>query len=630
MVDLMNTRTGSESMRKCSLLLVFLGALMVCAPGYLMAEEPAAKNVETQKKDSPKKAEEKGEKKPANAVPAADKDKKPAARVVKVDRPEAAKPAKRAPAVAKKVTKKVKKKKNIVVHGFEVFVGFLGKTVFFPIFGFPFVVIILVLGSIFFTFRMGFINLRGFAHSIQIIRGKYDNPDDEGEISHFQALTSSLSATVGLGNIAGVAVAVGKGGAGAVFWMILIAFFGMTAKFVECSLAQMWRTIEDDGTVHGGPMYYISRGLEEKNLGVAGKFLGGFFAVCIIGGAFGGGNMFQANQSFELIAKYVPATTPVMGVNPYALGFGLLLAIIVGLIILGGIKRIGSATSKIVPFMVALYIGTAIIIILMNVGRIPGLLVEIVQSAFNPGAMYGGLLGVMVIGISRAVFSNEAGIGSAAIAHSAAKTDEPIREGMVAMIGPFIDTVMICLMTASVILLTAPDNKTLQAMQSAQKNVYTLNVALAKAQKEKKAKAIIAGLKSKLSFAKKDYKSKSKGAAITSAAFGSVFSWFPILLSIVVFLFAYSTMVSWSYYGERGWAYLFGSGSIMIYRMLFLCAIVLGSVANLGVVLDFSDIMIFLCAFPNIIAGVLLSGIVKERLDDYWTRFQKGEFKEYK
>ncbi len=507
-----------------------------------------------------------------------------------------------------------------IVEAFESFVGVFMGIVFLPVGIFPLVVWVLILGSIFYTFRMKLINLFGFAHAIQITRGKFDDPDDPGEISHFQALTSALSATVGLGNIAGVAVAVGTGGAGAVFWMVAIAFFGMTAKFVECTLAQVWRKVDEDGVVSGGPMYYLSIGLAEKGMGTFGKILAFIFAVSIIGGAFGGGNMFQANQSYELAASQIPFLAS------NALLYGLILASLVAVVILGGIKRIGAATSKIVPFMAGIYIVTSLAIIFMNIDRLPAVIGSIFTEAFSAQAFYGGTLGVIITGIQRAVFSNEAGIGSAAIAHSAAKTKEPVREGMVAMLGPFIDTVVICVMTASVLLITAPDNKPLQELTAAIQQKHIASEALAAATTDD-AKAFA---QNAVDQANLQFKAKRKGAVLTSAAFETNFSWFPAILSLVVFLFAYSTMISWCYYGEKGWVYLFGRRTITVYRVLFLGAVVLGSVASLGPVIDFSDTMIFLCAFPNIIGGVLLSGVVREKLDDYWTRYQQGEFKAYK
>ena len=462
---------------------------------------------------------------------------------------------------------------------FGIFVSYLAPVLFYSINGFPLIVLVLLIGTLVFTFYFKFINIRGFKHSIDIIKGKYDNPEDIGQISHFQALTSALSATIGLGNIAGVAVAVSLGGPGAVFWMVFIAFFSMSAKFVSCTLGQLYRKVNDDGSVSGGPMYYLSKGLEEKGLGTFGKVLGGMYAVFIIGGAFGGGNMFQANQSYELFGKLI-------GIPSYI--YGILLAILVGTVIVGGIKRIGKTTEKIVPFMVVLYVAASMFIILTNLDKFPGVLSSMFNQAFAPDAVYGGFIGALVTGIKRAVFSNEGGVGSASIAHSAAKTDEPIREGIVAMIGPFIDTIIVCFMTASVILITADINP-----------MYQVGGGI-------------------------------NGAELTSAAFGSVISWFPYILSIVVFLFSFSTIISWYYYGDKGWKYLFGSSSIKIYQTIYLGCIVLGSVSSLGNVIDFSDMMILSCGFPNIIGCMFLLPLIKTKLDEYWSKYQAGSFKTYK
>ncbi len=470
---------------------------------------------------------------------------------------------------------------------FGLFVSYLYPVLFFDIsIGYlssplPLIVIVLLSGTIIFTFYFKFINIRGFSHSIDIIRGKYDNPEDIGQISHFQALTSALSATIGLGNIAGVAVAVSLGGPGAVFWMVFIAFFSMSAKFVSCTLGQIYRKVNKDGSVSGGPMYYLDIGLSERssNLGVLGKILGVMYAIFIIGGAFGGGNMFQANQSYELFGKLI-------GIPDYL--YGILLAILVGIVIVGGIKRIGQTTEKIVPFMVVLYVGASLFIILTNLDKLPAVLSSMVNQAFSPDAAYGGFIGALVTGIKRAVFSNEGGVGSASIAHSAAKTDEPVREGIVAMIGPFIDTIVVCFMTASVILITADINP-----------LYQVGGGI-------------------------------NGAELTSAAFGSVISWFPYILSVVVFLFSFSTMISWYYYGDKGWKYLFGSSSIKAYQGMYLGCVVLGSISSLGNVIDFSDMMILSCGFPNVIGCLFLLPLLNERLKDYWTRYQSGSFKTYK
>ena len=467
---------------------------------------------------------------------------------------------------------------------FGIFVGYLEATLFYDIQGFPIIIIVLLIGSFTFTIYFKFINLKAFRHSIDIIKGKYDNPKDEGQISHFQALTSALSATIGLGNIAGVAAAVSLGGPGAVFWMIFIAFFGMSAKFVSCTLGQLYRKVNSDGSISGGPMYYLRYGLKDRGFGALGKILAVLYAIFIIGGAFGGGNMFQANQSYELFGKLI-------GIPDYL--YGIILAILVAIVIIGGIKRIGETTEKIVPSMVALYVAASLFIILTNIDKIPGVIGTIFSNAFSPNAMYGGFIGVLVVGIQRAVFSNEGGVGSASIAHSAAKTDEPVREGIVAMIGPFIDTIVVCFMTASVILITADQNPVYQQYMG-----------------------------TKTPFA--------VGAEMTSAAFGSVISWFPWILAVAVFLFAYSTMISWYYYGDKGWRYLFGDSYIAIYQGVFLGCILLGSVTSLGNVMGFSDLMILSCAFPNIIGCMFLLPVLKEKLADYWSRYQANEFKVYK
>jgi len=503
---------------------------------------------------------------------------------------------------------------------FGIFVEYLVMVLFYDILGFPLVVIVLLAGAISFTLYFKFINIRGFGHAIEVIRGKYDNPNDIGQISHFQALTSALSATIGLGNIAGVAIAVAQGGPGAVFWMMFIAIFSMSAKFVSASLAQMYRKVNPDGSISGGPMYYLDIGLKNKGLGFFGKVLGVLYAIFIIGGAFGGGNMFQANQSYELVATQVP----LLAQNSWL--YGVILAGLVGLVIFGGIVRIGKATEKIVPAMVLIYVSASMWIILTNLGRLPSVISSIFTQAFSPDAFYGGLLGVLVIGIRRAIFSNEGGVGSAAIAHSAAKTDEPIREGIVAMVGPFIDTIVICFMTASVLLITLEDNDLLKEYNSAKIDVYQTELALESATNE----TAIDDLNANLIIAKERLSTSSKGAEFTSRAFSSVISWFPILLTIVVFLFSYSTMISWYYYGDKGWVYLFGKKSLIIYQSMFLGCIFLGSVTKLGNVLDFSDMMILSCAFPNIIGAFFLLPEIKVALNKYWTKYKNNEFQTYK
>ena len=695
---------------------------------------------------------------------------------------------------------------------FEVLVGEIAKVLFFEIYGFPLIVLTLLFGALFFSFYFKFINIRGFKHSIEVIKGKYDNPKDVGQISHFQALTSALSGTIGLGNIAGVAIAVTLGGAGAVFWMMFIAIFSMSAKFVSGTLSQIYRKVNSDGSIDGGPMYYLDMGLKEQGKPKLGRFLGIMYAIFIIGGAFGGGNMFQANQSYALVSNQLPFLED----NNLAWLYGVILAALVGTVIIGGIKRIGKATEKIVPLMVVIYVAASLFIILTNIEKLPGVVKLIFTEAFSSNAIYGGIVGSIVMGIKRAVFSNEGGVGSASIAHSAAKTDEPVREGIVAMIGPFIDTILVCFMTASVILITRDDNKSYQIYQKdleyklidsqiSELNKKQLDLSLEKPQRKYIAERV-GRLDKKLSKLKIDLESldfyieesymdvnmnerwddaepfvdsnendvfdgacytspsmksgtikpdwnkdtcermeafwkletytdisgndlwddaepfvdsridngngkydkgeefddyngngvrdesityiiksgdllskiakkfnttekiisssnnnistpdliigdslvilsgeafkdtnkkwdpetkKAEGAVLTSQAFGSVISWFPVILTIVVFLFSYSTMISWYYYGDKGWTYLFGKKNIRVFQFMYLGFVVLGSIASLKSVVDFSDMMILSAAFPNIIGVMFLLPKIKEALNSYWSKYQKGEFKTY-
>ena len=452
----------------------------------------------------------------------------------------------------------------------------------------PFVVVWLILGALFFTFFMKFINIRGVKIAIDLIRGKYDDQKQNGQISHFQALTTALSATIGLGNIAGVAIAISLGGPGATFWMIIAGLLGMSSKFVECSLAVKYRKIDKNGRVSGGPMYYLSQALPKYHLPVTGKILALIFALLVIIGSFGIGNMFQVNQAFSQFTLLIPA------LHNHGAYFGAFTALLVGLVIIGGIKSIANVTSKIVPFMAIFYVVVALIIILMNISNIGEVFKLIINGAFTASAMKGGFIGVLIVGFQRAAFSNEAGIGSAAIAHSAAKTNEPISEGLVASVGPFIDTVIICTMTALVLIFTGFYNNP-------------------------------AGL---------------EGSQLTSAAFGSVFSWFPYLLMISVFLFAFSTMISWSYYGLKGFDYLFGGfvekifGNRKVtditYRLLFLIFIVIGASSSLTSVMDFSDMMILSMALPNILGLIILSPEVKRDLGQYLAKIKSGEIKKFK
>ncbi len=449
-----------------------------------------------------------------------------------------------------------------------------------PIIQLPLVLFVMVTGGIFFTFRYGFINVRLFRHAIDVLKGDYDNPEDEGEISHFQALTSALSATVGLGNIAGVAVAIGIGGPGAVFWIWIVAFFGMCLKFSSCTFAQLYRIKDSRGEMLGGPMVYLSEGLKRKGFTKAGKLFGGFFAMMTIFASFGGGNLFQANQTFEIIKSQFP------GANPWVVG--VTLAFLAGVVLVGGIKRIADVTSKLVPAMCGFFVLSCLAIIVSNISEVPAMFASIISGAFNADAAYGGFLGVMIQGVRRASFSNEAGVGSAAIAHSAAKTDEPVREGVVAMIGPVIDTHVVCTMTALAILITGAHN----------------DPALA-----------------------------GKGVEITSAAFASLGSFMPYLLLLAVCIFAYSTVISWSYYGERAVEYLFGQklghNAIRIYRLMYVFIIILGPVLSVTHVVEFSDLMLLSMAFPNIIGMIYMSSEVRGHVTDYLDRYKSGKMPVY-
>lgn len=444
----------------------------------------------------------------------------------------------------------------------------------------PFIVIWLIFGAAFFTVRMRFINFRGLKHAIDLIKGKFDNPEDKGEVSHFQALTTALSATVGLGNIAGVAVAITIGGPGATFWIILAGFLGMASKFVECSLGVKYRKIDENGVVSGGPMYYLSEGLKLKGKAGLGKVLAVLFSILCIGGSFGGGNMFQANQAFAQMAMEFPT------LKGQGFFFGIILAILVAVVIIGGIKSIAKVTDKIVPFMCAFYVLSAIVIIGMNFDFVDEAFSQIFNGAFNAPALKGGFIGVLIIGFQRAAFSNEAGIGSASIAHSASKTDEPISEGVVALLEPFVDTVIVCTMTALVLVFTG--------------------------------------------FA--DGSSPLEGSELTSAAFDSIFPWFSMMLAFAILLFAFSTMISWSYYGLKAWTYLFGNSKTAdySYKIVFLVFIVVGSSVGLGAVLDFSDLMILGMAFPNILGLLLLSKEVRTDLKSYFDRIKSGAIKKFK
>ena len=496
-------------------------------------------------------------------------------------------------------------------EGFKPVADAWGGFVFYPIklgggVEMPLVIIMLLLAGLIFTILFKFVNIRLFPVSINIVRGKYDDvdhatsgvmagdptpggdaietiriEDQEGEVSHFQALTAALSGTVGLGNIAGVAVALSLGGPGATFWMIVAGLLGMSSKFVECTLGVKYRDVGEDGTIYGGPMYYLKKGMADVGKSGLGKVLAVVFAVMVVGGSFGGGNMFQANQAAQQFGSMI-------GSNDLstALIFGVIVAVLVGVVIIGGIKRIGTITEKVVPFMVGVYFLAAIVILGANFSQIGNAFGQIWDGAFNAKGISGGILGVLIIGFQRAAFSNEAGVGSAAIAHSAVKTKYPASEGLVALLEPFIDTVVICTMTALVIIITNGDG-----------SIMTY------------------GVKS------------PDGVLATSKAFASVIPWFPYVLTVAVVLFAFSTMLSWSYYGLQAWKYLFGKSDLAdyTYKGLFLLFIVIGSAASLGAVLSFSDAMIFAMIFPNMIGLVILAPQVKEEMNKYLAAIKSGK-----
>ncbi len=439
----------------------------------------------------------------------------------------------------------------------------------------PIVVIVLLVGATLFTLYFGFIQFRGFGLAVNTVRGVYSDPEDDGEVSHFQALTAALSGTVGLGNIAGVAIAISLGGPGATFWMILVGLIGMASKFTECTLGVKYRDIGPDGTVYGGPMYYLSRGLREKGFAGLGKVLAAFFAIMCIGGSFGGGNMFQANQAAVQFNSMVGATSGAAG-----LIFGIGLATVVAVVIIGGIKRIGLVTERVVPFMCGVYVIAALVILFANLTEIPEAFGLIIDGAFSPQSVAGGFIGVLVQGFRRGAFSNEAGVGSAAIAHSAVKTNYAASEGIVALLEPFIDTVVVCTMTALVIIITGN---------------YINPEGIS-------------------------------GVDLTSRAFESVIPWFPYVLTFAVVLFAFSTMLSWSYYGLQSWMYLFGRSKVSdyTYKVLFCLFVILGSSASLGAVTAFSDAMIFAMVVPNMIGLVFLLPVVRKELRRYTDDIKSG------
>lgn len=483
----------------------------------------------------------------------------------------------------------------------------------------PIVVLCLFAVAVFMTLRMLFINIRGFWHAIRVTMGAYDDPDHAGEVSHFQALSSALSATVGLGNIAGVAIAVCQGGPGAVFWLIVAGFFGMTSKFAECTLGQIFRKVSPDGVVSGGAMHYLPDGLARYGLRPMGTFLGTFFAIMCIGASFGGGCSFQVGQSLNAIREE-PA---LWFLDKYPIIYGIGMAVMTGVVIIGGIKSIGKVADKIVPLMCTSYVLMSLYIIFANYDEIIPSFQIIFSDAFSLKAGWGGFLGIMVIGIKRASFSNEAGVGSAAIAHSAAKTEEPVSEGIVALLEPFIDTIVVCTMSALVIVITgAYSGPTFKEFVKENQKAAFIKAGDSETDAEAKAEAESTKVGAEVA----SLAASSKGAALMSRAMKrGGYPWFQYILFATVFLFAYSTVISWSYYGERCWAHLLGEGKSIYYKLIFLACVVLGSIITEGKVIDFSDLMIFGMAFPNMIGMIILSGFIKSELDKYWVKYKTGK-----
>ncbi len=463
----------------------------------------------------------------------------------------------------------------------------IGNIVFFKITIFdaqlPLVVLWLVIGAIFFTVYMGFINIRGFKHAIHLVRGDYADPNSHGEVSHFQALATAVSGTVGIGNIGGVAVAVTVGGAGATFWLIVAGLLGMSTKFVECTLGVKYRHEFEDGHVSGGPMYYLQKGFSDRGMQGFGNFMGTFYAIGIFIGALGIGNMFQSNQAYVQLNNVTGGA-----LDGYGWLVGLIMAAVVFMVIIGGIKSIAKVTEKIVPFMAFFYCLFAIIVILMNITSLPQAVANVFTGAFTGEGVAGGALGALIIGFQRAVFSNEAGIGSASIAHSAVKTNEPVTEGFVSLLEPFIDTIVICTITAMVI--------------------GTAQVA------------------------DPNFAGEAQGVAMTSAAFEREISWFPIPLAFAAVLFAFSTMISWSYYGLKGWTYLFGESdkSQINYKVIFCIFVALGCIVQLDPILAISDALVFLICVPNILGLYFLAPIVKREMESYLARLESGEIKSFR
>ena len=414
------------------------------------------------------------------------------------------------------------------------------------------IVLWLIAGAAFFTVYLRFINIRGFVHALRLVRGDFTDPNEPGEVSHFQALATAISGTVGVGNIAHVAVAISVGGPGAAFWMLVAGVLGMASKFAECTLGVKYRQENPDGSMSGGPMFYMDKGLRERNWPRLGKVMAVYYAACIIIGTLGIGSMFQSNQAYVQFVNVTGGEASFFAERGWL--FGLIIALVVGVVIMGGIKSIARVASSVVPLMALIYISAGLFVIAVNADKVPTALMQILTGAFTPEGTTGGMLGVLILGFRRAAFSNEAGIGSSSIAHAAVRTREPVTEGFVALLEPFIDTIIVCSITALVITLTVYDPTT-----------------------------PFDGI---------------SGVELTSSAFESVIPWFPVPLAIVVILFAYSTMIAWSYYGLEGWIYLFGpKKSVKIgYNLIFCASVVVGCTTQLTAILDFSDAMIFAMA----------------------------------
>ena len=477
---------------------------------------------------------------------------------------------------------------DLINSAVQPLTNILSSIIFFtvPVFGaeLPLVVVWLVAGAVFFTLYLGFIGFRGFRHALHLVRGDFSNPEHSGEVSHFQALATAVSGTVGIGNIAGVAVAISVGGPGATFWMITAGLLGMSTKFIECTLGTKYRRENPDGSVSGGPMYYLEKGFRDKGWGGFGKAIGRFYAVGIVIGCMGIGNMFQSNQAYVQFVNVTGGAGQSWLADKGWL-FGLVLALVVASVIIGGIKSIARVTGKLVPFMAIFYCVSALIIIGFNYQALPFAFNAIIQGAFSPEGMSGGAVGVMIVGFQRAVFSNEAGIGSASIAHSAVRTDEPITEGFVSMLEPFIDTVVICTMTALVIVTTL--------------------------------------------YYEPQFAQGLGGIEMTSAAFERNISWSPYSIAVAGILFAFSTMISWSYYGLKGWTYLVGEGrkADLGFKFVFCVFVALGCAIKLDAVLEFSDALVFVICVPNILGLYLLAPSVKADLQSYRKRLANGEIR---